>query len=219
MIKEEIKTLLLSFRQEDFYKDVDLHVHSTESDGKMTPNEITDLAKERNLRYIAIADHNTIDAYLSTNILKDDFVIPAVEFDCIHKGVLVHILGYGFNIDDKRLQNLCAKSKHGTNHNLCRLLKLRNPKEVIETIKSAGGVAVLAHPCCYWCFNLDKFVGEFVDMGIEGIEVYYRYHGLRKIIKFHSEYIVSGIAEKYNLIKTGGTDTHGKSFMTLNQVL
>lgn len=216
MTKAEIKTLLLSLKQEDYYKNVDLHIHSTASDGKMTPNEITDSAKERELRYVAIADHNTLDAYLSTNVLKDDFVIPAVEFDCIYKGVLVHILGYGFNVDDKNLQNLCAKNGYGTNHNLCRFLSLRNPQKVIDTIKSAGGVAVLAHPCSYWCFNLDKFVKEFVDMGIDGIEVYYRYHGLRKIIKFHSEYVVSGIADKYNLIKTGGTDSHGKSLIALS---
>lgn len=216
MTKEEIKTLLSSFKQEDFYKGIDLHIHSTASDGKMTPYEIVEQAKERGMRYIAIADHNSIDAYLSTNILKDDFVIPAVEFDCIYKGVLVHILGYGINIDNRGIRNICAKSKYGTNHNICRLFELRNPKDVIDTIQMAGGIAVLAHPCCYWTPNLDKFIKEFTDMGIDGVEVYYRYHGLRKFVKFHSECIVSGIAEKYNLIKTGGTDSHGKSLMTLS---
>lgn len=215
MRREELKTLLSSFKQEDFYKDVDLHIHSNESDGEMSPYEVFDQARRRGMRYIAIADHNTLDAYIATNILREEIVIPAVEFDCLYKGVLVHILGYGIDIDNKELKTLCSDNRIGKRHNLYRLFKLRNPKEVIEKINNAGGIAVLAHPCCYWTPNLDSFIGEFAQMGVEGVEVYYRYHGLRRIVKFHSEHVISSIADKYNLIKTGGTDTHGKELMTL----
>ena len=46
-------------------------------------------------------------------------------------------------------------------------------------------------------------------MGLEGIEVYYPYNGLRSIVKFHSRRTIDAIAEKYNLVKTGGSDFHG----------
>lgn len=213
MRKEELKKLLLSFSEEDYWKNVDLHIHSNESDGKLTPNEIVEQAHKKDLKYIAICDHNTIDAYLATNVLSDDIVIPAVEFDCFYKGVLIHILGYGIDIDNKDIKPLFAKNKMGKTHNICRLFELRNPKEVIEKINKAGGLAVLAHPCCYWAINLDDFIGSLARMGLEGIEVYYPYNGLRSIVKFHSRKKISDIADKYGLVKTGGTDSHGKKLL------
>lgn len=208
MSKDDLKKLLLSFTEEDYWKNVDLHIHSCESDGKMTPYEIFDNAKKQGKKYIAISDHNTIDAYLSTNILKDSMIIPAVEFDCFYKGVLIHILGYGIDIDNKEINSLFAQSKYGKKCNIYRIFKLRNPKTVIEKINNAGGIAVLAHPACYWCINLDAFVKDLVDIGLEGIETYYPYKGLRGLLKFHLKKTVFEIAEKYNLIKTGGTDSH-----------
>ena len=209
MTREELKNLLLSFKEEDYYKNVDLHIHSCESDGKMTPNEIVEQAKLQSKKYIAISDHNTIDAYLSTNILSEDIVIPAVEFDCFYKGVLIHILGYGIDIDNEEIKSLYAKNSNAKKHNLFRLFHLRNPKEVIEKINKAGGIAVLAHPACYWCINLDSFVKSLVQMGLEGVEVYYSYHGLRSLVKFHSRKKVLEVANNNNLVKTGGSDSHG----------
>ena len=213
MRKEELKNLITSFVPEDYYKNVDLHMHSIFSDGKLEPVEIVEQAQKKGLKYVAIADHNTIDAYLATNILKDEMVIPAVEFDCIYKGILVHILGYGIDIDNKELKSLYSDNHLGCKANWYRLTKLRNPKEVIEKIKKAGGIPVFAHPCCCWTFALDKFIAEFVEMGIEGIEVYYPYNGMRSIVKFHSRNKIESIAEKYNLLKTGGSDFHGKKLV------
>ena len=93
------------------------------------------------------------------------------------------------------------------------MFHLRNPKKVIEKINQAGGVAVLAHPCCLWCFNLDSFVKGLIKMGLEGIETYYPYNGLRGMLKFHSRKKVIEVAEQNNLIKTGGTDTHGSELL------
>ncbi|MCD7740203.1 MAG: PHP domain-containing protein [Candidatus Gastranaerophilales bacterium] len=209
MIKEELKNLLISFKEDDFCKNVDLHIHSCESDGKMTPYEIIEQAAKTGKKYISICDHNTIEAYLSTNILKEKIIIPGIEFDCYYKGFLIHILGYGFNIDNKDITGLYSQSKAGRKCKIYRFFNLRKPKEVIEKIKEAGGIAVLAHPACCRCFNLNSLVKDLVILGLEGIEVYYPYNGLRGILKFHSQKEVLDIAQKYNLIKTGGTDSHG----------
>lgn len=215
MSRENLKKLLLSFNRSDYYKNVDLHIHSCESDGTMTPYEIVEQAKKQNKSYIAIADHNSVDAYLSTNILREDFIIPAVEFDCFYKGVLIHILGYGIDIDDEQLKSLYSKNAAGKRCNLYRIFKLRNPEEVIRKINNAGGIAVLAHPACYWTFSLDSFIRDLISMGLAGIEYYYNYRGIRKILKFHSEREISEITEKYGLIKTGGTDSHGRKLLEL----
>ncbi len=55
---------------------------------------------------------------------------------------------------------------------------------------------------------LDKFVKELVEMGLDGIEVYYPYPRWRKYIKFSNPEGIEKIADKYHLIKTGGTDCH-----------
>ncbi len=213
MNRETLKKLLLSLNENDYTKNADLHIHSNESDGKMSPLEIVEQAKNKNKKYIAIADHNNIDAYLSTNILAEDFVIPAVEFDCFHKGIIIHILGYGIDIDNIELKTLFTKSSLGKRNNLYRLFHLRNPKDVISKIKQAGGIAVLAHPACYWCFDIDFFIKSLVDIGIEGIEAYYPYNGFRGILKFHKKDTIKQTADKYGLIKTGGSDSHGRKLL------
>lgn len=209
MIKEDLKNLLSSFTKEDYYKNVDLHVHSNLSDGKMSPVKIAQLAKELNKKYISIADHNTIEAYISTNVLSNKEIIPAVEFDCLYKNNIIHILGYGINIDSAEIKSLCSENVLGRKFNLYRIFRLRDPQKVIEKINRAGGIAVLAHPACYFCSDFDAFVKGLVNMGLEGIEVYYLYRFLRKLLNFRSVEEIESIAKKYNLVKTGGTDTHG----------
>ena len=213
MQREDLKNLLNSFKEEDFYRNVDLHIHSYYSDGEMTTEQVIEQAKAQNMKYISICDHNCIDAYLNSDILSNPIVIPSVEFDCFYKGVLIHILGYGIDVNNSDLAKFYADNKNDKTSNFHRILKLRNPKKVIEAVKKAGGIPVLAHPCCCWAINLDGFVQGLVKFGLEGLEVYYKYKGARGVVKFHPASKVFKIAEKYNLIKTGGTDSHGMKLL------
>lgn len=202
------KELIKSFTKEDYEKDVDLHIHSTFSDGGVNAGQLVEEAKQLGLKYIAISDHNTLNAYLQTDILKEDIVIPAIEFDCWYGTVFLHMLGYGIDVYNKELQALCAKTKRGTEADWVRIFSFKHPKKVIQAIHNAGGIAVLAHPACCFTSRLDRVVKNLVNLGLDGMEVYYSYARHRKIVKFHSIHSVEKIADKYNLIKTGGTDTH-----------
>lgn len=208
MQKEELINLFSSFTAQDFFNNVDLHIHTTESDGKLSPEKIIEYVKEKNLKYFSITDHNSIKAYEKENVKNHPQIIYGVEFDCFYQGNIIHILGYGIDLNNQEIQSILAKNKAQTNHNLCRIFHLKNPKEVIEKIHKAGGLAILAHPCCYYTFSLDKFIKNIKDLGIDGVEAYYKYGRLRKYFKFHFEKTVHKIAKKYNLIKTGGTDKH-----------
>lgn len=205
------KDLIKSFSEFDFFDNVDLHIHSNCSDGKLSPEEIIKQAKEKGLKYYSICDHNTVEAYTKPEVIKEKSIIPAIEFDCWYQGVLIHILGYGIDPNNKELLSLCAKDKAGTEADIVRFFSYRHPKRVIKAIKSAGGIAILAHPACYWAISLDRFVKSLIKLGLDGIEVYYPYKRHRGIIKFHLVQAVKRIADKYNLIQTGGSDTHGKS--------
>ncbi|HIS36594.1 TPA: hypothetical protein IAC10_08195, partial [Candidatus Scatousia excrementigallinarum] len=63
---------------------------------------------------------------------------------------------------------------------------------------------------CCWALNHDRFVKKLISYGLDGIEVYYPYKRHRGIIKFTTARNIEKIADKYNLIKTGGTDLHGE---------
>lgn len=207
---KNIRNLLANLTEEDFKGSVDLHMHSCFSDGKLTPDELVKDAQNKGIRLIAIADHNTVEGYKQTDILKSETVIPAIEFDCWYKGVLVHILGYGIDVYNENLLKFCAKTKKETEADLVRLFNQRHPKKVIDAIHDAGGIAVLAHPACYWAINLDCFVKKLIEEGLDGIEAYYPYRRHRGIIKFHTAEAVHRIGRKYNLIMTGGSDSHGE---------
>ena len=102
-----------------------------------------------------------------------------------------------------------AKTKAETEGDLIRLFSKRNVPELIEAIHNAGGIAVLAHPACYWALSLERLIKSLMKFGLDGIEVYYPYPRFRKIVKFHSSKTVKKIADKYpKLIRTGGTDRH-----------
>lgn len=195
------------FNREDFENNsVNLHIHTIYSDGKADADDILRQAKEKEYKKIAICDHNTIDAH---RIIKDEILIPAVEFDVWCGYVFMHLLAYGIDVENAELLKFMAKTKKGTEADIVRIFSTRNIKKLINAIHNAGGIAVLAHPACCWCFSLDRFVKKLISYGLDGIEVYYQYQRHRGIIKFHTVKTVEKIAEKYNLIKTGGTDLHG----------
>ena len=201
-----MKNLFQSFEEKDFWDNVNLHIHTNLSDGKSTVSQT--IEKFKTLKYFSITDHNCVDAYVLEEIKSLNNIITGVEFDCWYKGVLVHILGYGMDINNSDFQKLLAKTEKSKRATITRLIEARNTQKVIETIKNAGGIAILAHPACYWCINLDKFIKDLTKFGLDGVECYYPYKRHRGIIKFHLANTVNKIAEKYNLIKTGGTDEH-----------
>ena len=207
-LQKDYIALIKSFKKEDFEKDINLHIHTTFSDGKSSPEEIVKRAKELSFKYISISDHNTLNAYLKTNILDENFIIPAIEFDCWDGTVFLHLLGYGIDVNNKEIQALCAKSKKETELDIIRIFSSRHPKKCIEAIHNAGGIAVLAHPACCFVLNLSRFVKKMKNYGLDGMEVFYPYHRHRKFLKFNTVKNVERIADKYELIKTGGTDCH-----------
>lgn len=202
------KELIESFTKEDYLTGrVNLHIHTTYSDGKAT---FEDIEKQANSKYknYAITDHNTIQGHL---MHPDSCAIVGVEFDVWYKYVFLHLLAYGIDLSSSDMQKFYAKDKKGTEADIVRFFSKRNIKELISSIHKAGGIAVLAHPCCCWAINLEKFIAELKTLGLDGIEVYYPYPRWRKFIKFSNPDCIERIADKYSLIKTGGTDCHEKN--------
>ena len=89
------------------YNRVDLHVHTTASDGRLTPAETVALALERGLRVIAITDHDStggVDAAVGAAKGSALEVLPGVEINTDTPQGEVHMLGYLLDHGDARLQ-------------------------------------------------------------------------------------------------------------------
>lgn len=77
---------------------------------------------------------------------------------------------------------------------------LLEPEEIIDLIKQSGGIPVLAHPKL---IKDDTLVEQLLKQGIEGVEAYYPKHSPEDTERYVA------MANKYNLMITGGSDFHG----------
>lgn len=78
----------------------------------------------------------------------------------------------------------------------------QTPYEAIELMRQVGGVAVMAHPMIT---NKDEIIASMAEAGLAGIEAQYP-NCSENIIHYYE-----GIAKKYNLVVTGGSDDHGQA--------
>lgn len=75
---------------------IDLHVHSTASDGTLSPTQIVQYGEKKQLTAIALTDHDTIDGIpeaLSAAQSCSIEVIPGIELSSLYNGIEIHILG------------------------------------------------------------------------------------------------------------------------------
>src|SRR4051812_20245271 len=112
---------------------VDLHCHSTASDGTLPPREVIRLAKQSNLSALALTDHDTVagcaDAADEAKKLGIDF-LPGIEISAeFPRPATMHILGYGIDPAHPSLKNLTATLLSGRDN--------RNP-QIIAKLNELG---------------------------------------------------------------------------------
>ncbi len=93
---------------------IDLHIHTTASDGIFTLSEVLEGYYQKGFRTIAITDHDTVDAFqeFQQDYYKEMRVIKGTEISCRHAGREVHILGYEIDYSNSKLLNLLNKIKN-----------------------------------------------------------------------------------------------------------
>jgi hypothetical protein len=127
-----------------------LHVHSTGSDGELTPDEVIDWYQERGYHFLAITDH---DVLAGARTVADDFItISGIEMgDVDPKSGLYHVVGLGL-----------AKPPGVNKRETIPL------QEAINRLRVAGAQVFLAHP--YWSGQMSK---DLLDLeGCFGLEIY-----------------------------------------------
>jgi 3',5'-nucleoside bisphosphate phosphatase len=248
---------------------IDLHAHTTHSDGSASPKELIERANAKGARSIAVTDHDTVDAFAEARAAADRFgveFIPGIEISADFSPGTMHILGYlidgeapplkeqlamlknarekrnpeiarrleglGFDISYEEVAQLAGNNVVGRPHFASvlvkkgyvrsiqeafdRLLKKGapayvekarlSPRDAIEVIHGAGGVAVLAHPYQLKLSSYeaaDELVAELAALGLDGIEAIYSRHSPDQRSRY------SEIALRHDLLITGGSDYHG----------
>lgn len=254
--------------QQNYSMTIDLHIHSTFSDGTNSPDELVALAVKGGLSTISLTDHDTMAGtgeIVEAGKRVGIEVIPGLELSVVHGGKPLHILGYWIDENDDHLQAGLVKIQqarkernkkiidklmalgirvtmdeleefsghgqagrphigalliqHGVVKNINQAFKhyLKKgrcayvardefkAKTAIRLIKQAGGLAVLAHPVQFDASltALPDLFEKLVEKGLDGVEVYYPTQSASYRKK------LCRIAERYDLLYTGGSDYHG----------
>lgn len=126
---------------------IDLHIHTTASDGKMSPQDIVAAAVKARLTHIAITDHDTISGLNS--LQQTDFpvnkklsVIPGIELSTDLDHCEVHILGYYIDIRNYQLNerlNHLTQSRLSRVHQMLEKLNNLGYKVTFEEIIKLAG--------------------------------------------------------------------------------
>ena len=119
----------------DCFDRIDLHMHTTVSDGTNTPEEILAQVREAGIGLFSVTDHDAVKAgQVIRSILKegDPRFIPGVEFSCKDEEGKYHVLGYGFSPDDPEILKTV---KHG------HTLRMKKVRARLDSLRETYGFA------------------------------------------------------------------------------
>ena len=128
---------------------IDLHIHTTASDGADSPAQLLRKLREAGIRTFAVTDHDTIDGALETeNLVTEEFhFIRGIEFSCETPAGKCHILGYGFNPRDPVFRAALAEGAALRQENLrSRLHYLENTLGIRFTEGELSWLSSLTSP-------------------------------------------------------------------------
>ncbi|MBC5811560.1 MAG: PHP domain-containing protein, partial [Candidatus Eremiobacteraeota bacterium] len=115
---------------------VDFHCHTFESDGTLSPFELTAAMKRRGVGIFSITDHDTLGAYdaLRPGGTDDPQLAPmqliaGIEINTTYRGNEVHVLGYGFEPGPGPLQTLVEENRVARNERAAKM---------VEQLQAAG---------------------------------------------------------------------------------
>ncbi len=124
---------------------IDLHTHSTCSDGTLTPTELVLAAEKEQLAAVALTDHDTtagLDEAIATGGELEVEVVPGIEVSSQIAGTSIHLLGYGIDHTDNNFQNFVAKlqaTRLSRNIEICNKLKKLGIDIDFEELRAIAG--------------------------------------------------------------------------------
>lgn len=133
----------------------DMHIHTTASDGSWTPEDLIIHVRMAGLEFIAVTDHDSVEnvrktaQIASTHNIK---FINGVEASSSFNGGLYHILGYGINIEDIRLNKILT--------NNAKLMEKNDDDSIRVLIREGYNINLNE----YFSYNYDKRRGGWKSL-------------------------------------------------------
>ncbi len=92
----------------------DLHIHTTRSDGRLSPEEVILLASEKKMSAVAITDHDTFEGYHEARELAESEgveLVPGVEITTVYNNRECHLLAYYFDPDSEHFSRFVLRQR------------------------------------------------------------------------------------------------------------
>jgi signal-transduction protein with cAMP-binding, CBS, and nucleotidyltransferase domain/predicted metal-dependent phosphoesterase TrpH len=204
---------------------INLHCHSSLSDGQLDPETLAGLLAEAGVRAAALTDHDTLQGQAPfRRVLERRSVacISGLEVTAAAgSGAEIHLLAYGFDPSHPALSRLLERWAAGQ-----RRLGHRSPLagppaaesggtaaavpgavEAIRAIHEAGGLAFWAHPLdpagTAEAAAAEPLLAELVDAGLDGLEVFYGPYPPDR------REALAALADRHGVMASAGSDYHG----------
>ena len=210
---------------------VDLHCHSTCSDGALPPRELAERLAAAGVAVASLTDHDTVEglpAFSQALARRDVGFIPGVEITTQCEGEEAHLLAYGFDSAHAELQETLRSLRQARTpavHSITDALRARGPSrageangearsaaptgrldiaDAIALVHRAGGRAFLAHPLVLRpdLDDLATLLAGLKAKGLDGIEAYYG------PLPGEARRALHALAKKMGLLVSGGADRH-----------
>ncbi|MBD1912383.1 MULTISPECIES: PHP domain-containing protein [unclassified Leptolyngbya] len=240
---------------------LELHCHTTFSDGTLTPTELVKEAIASGVKALAITDHDTLSGWPEAYEAASDHdleIVPGLELSTVWGNRSLHILG--FYPDPEKLEGPLGDRLNGRKRRaqamIDKLAQLGYPVTLpemgegmapgrphvakalvgaghvksyeeafdrfladgkaayvqyekfsaidgVKLLRECGAVPVWAHPYLFRGGDVAQVLGDLMDAGLMGLEVYHPTHspGQSAVLK--------DWCNQYGLVKTGGSDYHG----------
>ena len=131
---------------------IDLHTHSTYSDGTKTPEELVSLASKSGVSAISVTDHDTIDGVaeaMAAGKQYDIDVVPGLEISVLHKKMALHILGYYIDSSNEILTTslrVLQEARDGRNEKIIQKLQELGINATLEELQEISGMGQTGRP-------------------------------------------------------------------------
>ena len=166
---------------------IDLHIHTTASDGLLKPEVVVDTAVAKKLKAIAITDHDTTYGFKRAKEYaaeKNIELISGVELSCLYLESDVHVLGYFINPEDESFIRIVQRFRHDRYERGEAMVAKLNELGInlsMETVKNIAGKASVGRPHVAEALVKEEYVQTFD----EAFARYLGYHASAYVPKKH----------------------------------
>lgn len=154
---------------------IDLHTHTTASDGSLTPSELVATAHQAGVQLLSITDHDVVDAYAGLAAPRGLNLVSGIEFSTWYARQGVHVVGLNIALDSDAMGTALAAQRSARMERAARIAERLHKQGIAGALAGAArhaGGALLGRPhFAAWlvetgvCANTDRAFKKYLGRG------------------------------------------------------